>query len=506
MNPEKIKEVLLKAKQKPSFFASHFLIGKDGGPLKLEKQQELFVNDPSPFRIFFASRRSGKSIALSVDILHTMFFNKDYHITCLAPTLNQSKEFATVFGDLIDRSPLLGSSVVVNNKMEKKLTNRSRVSFLTAGSSSGNNEDSAVVGRSPDELVLDEMQSTSDETLGTIMPAAIGQRKQMKITQAGTPRARSGMFYDSIKNARYLTEYYNNHYHEEINPNGRYSLHKFKITETDADGNVLFSRSPRVSIDDLETIKETIGLQKFQREFELAFLDASTIVYNDSLIQKQGILPEPKIFFNRNVAVGGIDIGKQRNNTVLSIATYENNVWQAKYFFSWELGTKYRDIENWLKMTLPKKFPNFKVLSVDQTGVGNAIYEDLENSIKNYLVEGVIFSQPSKVSLAEGCVSKLENDMLRFYPHKTLLREMKDYNRTLTDAGRIVYEKGVSDDFIDSFNLLSNSIDIMMNKGFLYHHTHSRPWVSSLGINSKKRTNNVGGLKQKRIDRRGKAW
>ena len=486
MNPEKIKEVLLKAKQKPSFFASHFLIGKDGGPLILEKQQELFVDDPSPFRIFFASRRSGKSIALSVDILHTMFFNKDYHITCLAPTLNQSKEFATVFGDLIDRSPLLGSSVVVNNKMEKKLTNRSRVSFLTAGSSSGNNEDSAVVGRSPDELVLDEMQSTSDETLGTIMPAAIGQRKQMKITQAGTPRARSGMFYDSIKNARYLTEFYNNHYHEEINPNGRYSLHKFKITETDPDGNVLFSRSPRVSIDDLETIKETIGLQKFQREFELAFLDASTIVYNDSLIQKQGILPEPKIFYNRNVAVGGIDIGKQN-------------------FISWELGTKYRDIENWLKTILPKKFPNFKVLSVDQTGVGNAIYEDLENSIKNYLVEGVIFSQPSKESLAEGCVLKLENDILRFYPHKTLLREMKDYNRTLTDAGRIVYEKGVSDDFIDSFNLLSHSIDIMMNKGFLYHNTHTRPWVSSLGINSKNR-NNIGGLKQKRIERRGKAW
>jgi hypothetical protein len=147
MNPNKIKEVLMKAKQKPSFFASHFLIGKDGEPLKLEKQQELFVDDPSPFRIFFASRRSGKSIALSVDILHTMFFNNDYHITCLAPTLNQSKEFATVFGDLIDRSPLLGSSVIVNNKMEKKLTNRSRVSFLTAGSSSGNNEDSAVVGR-----------------------------------------------------------------------------------------------------------------------------------------------------------------------------------------------------------------------------------------------------------------------------------------------------------------------------------------------------------------------
>ena len=102
-------------------------------------------------------------------------------------------------------------------------------------------------------------------------------------------------------------------------------------------------------------------------------------------------------------------------------------------------------------------------------------------------------------------MSKLENDLLRFYPHKTLIREMKDYNRTLTDAGRIVYEKGISDDFIDSFNLLSHSIDVIMNKGFLYDKTYTRPWVSSLGINSRNRSN-IGGLKQKRLERRGKSW
>lgn len=475
----KIKQILKKSKEYPSFFAKSFLIGKDGRPLNLEPQQRYFVDDKTPFRVFFASRRSGKSVALSVDILHKLFFNTDFNIIVLAPSLKQSKEFANVFGDLIDRSPMIRSSVTVDNKMEKKLANRSRVSFFTAGGSSGKKEDSSVVGSSPDVLYADELQSIGDETLGTILPAAVGQRKQMQIIYAGTPRQRSGTFYEAVSNAKYITEWYNDKFMQVQNPSGRFSLHQFKITETDEDGNVLLSRSPRVSIEDLETIKESIGLQKFQREFELEFLDASTIVYYQGLIEKQGILDPPKTFFSRQIAVGGIDIGKQRNNTVLTIALMQKpDLWNIQHYKSWELGTRYKDILHYLKNVLPTKFPNFKYLSIDKTGVGNAIYEDMEG-FKKYVVDGVIFSQPSKITLAEGAVANLESGLLRFYPHKVLLREMDGYNRTETEQGRIVYEKGISDDFIDSFNLCNYSINQVLNQRMLFG--TNKNIVSSLG-------------------------
>ena len=75
-----------------------------------------------------------------------------------------------------------------------------------------------------------------------------------------------------------------------------------------------------------------------------------------------------------------------------------------------------------------------------------------------------------KVSLVENSVMNLETDYVRFYNHPILDKEMASYTRLINDNGRVLFEKGESDDFVDAFNMCNDAIrdvklitDVMAN-------------------------------------------
>lgn len=478
----KMKKVLLKAKKDPVFFGEHFLNNQKMQNYVLEPQQKLFLRDKSPYKILFCSRRSGKTLSMIIDILHNAFFKKNQSIVLLAPTGDQAKTFANVMNDMILRSPMLQSSFIVDNKMDKQLTNGTRIQFKTVGAQSGKKQDSATVGQSVNILYIDECQSVDAESMATIIPIVTGQIGQAEIVLAGTPRARAGFFFDNIQNAKSIRESYVNNGEPKPCPNlGKYSLHRFQITDLDEDGNVAYSRAPyRLTIDELETVKATIGAEMFRREYCLEFLDSISMPYYKDLRYMAGICKEPKHFYSQEIAVGGIDFGKRRNNSVLTIAVQTpTRDWEAKYFKVWPLGTKYKTIIHYLLHTIPMQFPRFQTLAIDRTGVGESIAEGLEeDAIYNIL--GVIFSQPKKVDLVENSINLMESRMLTYYPHQKLEKEMDEYVRETTENDRVIYQKGESDDFIDSFNLCNLAIsDYTKNGG-----VRTTPFRSySLGTN-----------------------
>jgi len=462
-----IKQRLLKARKDPVFFGEHFLNNTQMKPYSLEPQQKLFLRDKSPYKILFCSRRSGKTLTMIIDILHNAFFRKNQQIVLLAPTQDQAKTFANVMNDMILRSPMLQSSFIVDNKLEKQLSNGSRINFKTTGAQSGQKQNSAVVGNSVNVLYIDECQAMDAESMSTIMPVVTGQLGQAEIVLAGTPRNRAGFFYNNITNAKTIRESYVDNGKARACPHGgRYSLHRFQITDLDEDGNVAYSRAEyRLSIDELETIKDTIGKEMFLREYALEFLDSISMPYYAELRRMAGFLKEPKYFGSREIAVGGIDFGKRRNNSVLTVATQTpTHDWEAKYFKVWPLGTKYKDITHYLLKILPMQFPNFQTLSIDRTGVGESIAESLEDSVPYNMLD-VIFSQPKKVDLVENSINLMESRMVSYYEHPKLGEEMDDYTRETTENERIIYQKGASDDFIDSFNLCNLSISDYIKNG-----------------------------------------
>lgn len=463
----KIAKILLRAKKDPIYFAENFFKNVKMQNYKLEEHQKLFLKDQSPYKILFCSRRSGKTLVMILDILHKAFFRPNQQIALIAPTLEQSKTFANVFNDMILRSPLLQSSFIVNNKLDKQLSNGSRIAFKTAGAASGKKEDSNLVGSGLNTLYLDEAQSVDAEAMATILPIVTGQIGQAEIVMAGTPRARTGFFFDNIMNAKQISECYVNNGEPKLCPsNGKYSLHRFKITDLDENDNVLYSRAEyRLTIEELETIKSTIGVEKFRREFCLEFLDSISMPFYSDLINLAFIAKPPSIFSSRNPACAGLDFGKQRNISSLTIATQTpQQSWEAKFYKRWHLGTPYNEILHYVNNIMPKAFPNLKCLAFDKTGVGNVLAENINHN-SFYEVLDVVFSQPSKVGMVEGLVSSMESQFLTFLPDKLLEKEMHQYSRETTENNRVIYTKGESDDCIDSAMLCNVAINNYLENG-----------------------------------------
>ena len=482
MDKNKIQKVLYKAKQDPVFFAENFLTNQQMQKYKLEDQQKLFLRDQSPYKILFCSRRSGKTLTMIIDMLHKAFFRPNQQIALIAPTLDQSKTFANVFNDMILRTPMLQSSFITSNKLDKQLSNGSRIAFKTAGAASGKKEDSNLVGSGLNTLYLDEAQSVDADAMATIMPVVTGQIGQAEIVMAGTPRARTGFFFDNIQNAKCISEcYINNGKPRNCPSNGKYSLHRFKISDLDENGNVAYSRAEyRLTIEELETIKSTIGSEKFRREFCLEFLDSISMPFYSDLIALAFTARPPSTFSSLQPACAGIDFGKKRNISSLTIATQTPQMtWEAKYYKRWQLGTKYTEILHFVNNIVPKSFPNLKVLAIDQTGVGNVLTEGVNHN-SFYDVLDIIFSQPSKVSMVEGLVSSMENQFLTFMPDRLLEKEMAEYSRETTENDRVIYTKGESDDCLDSAMLCNVAINHYIQNG--QHRT--KPFKSfSLGQN-----------------------
>lgn len=479
-----LRKVLARAKADPVFFIENFCINQEGQKYKLEPQQKLFLRDQNPYKILFCSRRSGKTLTMIADILHKSFFRKNQLITLVAPTGDQGKEFATVFDGIVKRSKMLQSSFTTLNKMSKELTNGTRIKFATAGAQSGKKEDSALVGSGFNTLYLDECQSLDAEALSTIIPAVAGQMGQAEMIFSGTPRGRTGFFYENIKNAKSIRECYVDNGKPRTCPkHGDYSLHRFQITDIDEDGNILYSRAEhRLPISELETIRNTIGVEKFRREFCLDFVDDISIPYYKELQKMGGIQPEPFTFEDRRIACAGIDFGKTRNNSVLTIGVQNkmNNRWEVLYYKPWEIGTSYKKITHYINYILPLRFPNLQALAIDKTGVGNGISDFLDYNTP-YTIYDIVFSQPMKVDLVENTINNLESRFVTYYPHKKLTKEMDEYTRELTDNGRTIYQKGESDDFVDSFNLCNMAITKYIQEG----PKRSKPFVvGGLGVNS----------------------
>lgn len=506
----RMRKILQRAKNDKVFFAKNFLRDPDNEPYILEAHQAAFLNDPHPFKILLCSRRSGKSLLFQMDVLHKLFFLKNQNIGALFPTIAQAREFAKTFDDLVYRSPLLNASFVVDNKLDKMLTNRNRFKIASAGTKSGKSEDSAQVGSGFTSLLLDETQSLEESSLSTVIPAILGQKgNQTSLLLAGTPRSRRDFFYSNIKNSFQITDVSKGPDPKPLNPDGVFSLHRFQVTEVDDAGNILYTRSPtRLSIADLESVRSVIGTEKFRREFCLEFLDTSSLPFYDTLIQQQGILPKPDVFQSKQLCAGGIDFGKVRNNSVLCLAEFQPkiNKWYLKYFKVWPLGTRYQDIIHYINNILPLRFPKLIMLGVDATGVGKAVTEGLNHRNK-FEIKDIIFSQPMKVSLVENSVMNLETDYVRFYKHPILDREMASYTRLINDNGRVLFEKGESDDFVDAFNMCNNVITDITNQGLLYK---TRLPVAGLGTNylqnaniHSKSTYNTNSLRQARENRQG---
>ena len=127
------KQFVKKCRDDIVFFAENVLRSEDGGFYKLEPHQRAMVTSKEGQVVYFCGRRLGKSFMLATEAIHRALFFPYQKVFVLSPTENQAKELAETISGMIERSELVEQEVKLNNVMEKKFRNGSRIVIRTGG-------------------------------------------------------------------------------------------------------------------------------------------------------------------------------------------------------------------------------------------------------------------------------------------------------------------------------------------------------------------------------------
>lgn len=464
------KEFIKKCRDDIVFFAEHVCRSEDGGFYTLEEHQVAMVSSTEHQVIYFCGRRLGKSFMLAIEAIHRALFFKYQKVFVLSPTDSQAKELAETISGMIERSALIEQEIKVDNRLEKKFYNGSRIVIKTAG---GRGNVSSIIGSGTHLLILDEIQDIPEELIYKIIPVMRGQKGFSKMIMAGTPRDRSGFLYESLENAPYI---WNNG--EEIYREGKtgtFHVYRKQTAYLDDNDNIIMSGTPRISIAELEEDMENMPLVQFKQEYCLDFMASVSDVYSEDLRYQVFYQPDQNISWGTNKpVVFGLDVGKMRNESVLTIAEVipdpqkENRAYKrldVKWYKQWPLGTDYDDIENYIAYELPSHFTHIVRGVIDATGVGEAVFEAIEKRVKKsghpFPLEPYKFSKERKKDIVEGGVASLERGQVKISYHKRLDTEMRGYKREITDNNNLIYKKtSGSDDYVDSLNLVLYNITL----------------------------------------------
>lgn len=465
------RDFIRKCRDDIVFFAEHMLRSEDGGFYKLEDHQKAMMTSKEGQVVYFCGRRLGKSFMLAVESIHLALFYENKKIFVLSPTEPQAKELAETITGLIERSLVVENEVVTNNVMEKKFKSKSRIVIRTGG---GKGNVSSVIGSGAHLLIIDEIQDVDDSLVAKIIPVMRGQEGKSKFIVAGTPRAAQGFLYESLTNASRMWD--EGEWKTIPENSGTFTVYKKQTAYLDENDKIIASGTPRITVEELQEDYLNLGPIEFKQEYCLQFMSSITDVYPLELQQEILYQNHENHFTSNKLVVYGIDIGKTRNETVLYVAEvgdehdHLQRTLNLRYVKEFPLGTRYDDIEDFLVIELPKLFPNIRRGVIDATGVGAAIYENVEKRVKKsrrpYMVEPFIFSKKTKKELVEFGVSAMENKRVKVKWSKRLQEEMAGYKRERSDddPNNFTYSKGSgSDDYVDAMNLCIYNMSLGLN-------------------------------------------
>lgn len=182
----------------------------------------------------------------------------------------------------------------------------------------------------------------------------------------------------------------------------------------------------------------------FQQEYQAQFLDDSTAVFRgvDECIKET--ISDPR---EGRVYTMGVDLGKYRDYTVLTVIDHFNN--EVVYI------DRFKDVEWELQkkriVTLAERYNRARVV-IDSTGLGDPIADYLRK--EGLFVEDISYSQKRKQQLIEKLSIFIQEQLVTIPPDEQLLAEMKSFGYNLND-GRVSYSapSGMHDDCVNSLAL-----------------------------------------------------
>lgn len=434
------------------FFSENVIRDEFGEPYVLEAYQKQYLRCPALKKLLFWGRRLSKSLMIKLEILHKSTFNRAHRGLIVSPTMEQAIYFGEDLQDIISATPQVDSLFISKKSTKFKMKNNSRIYMATAG-----REGKSSLGKNALYLAFDETQIIPEDTFTFLRPTLRGQLRDKTLVYAGTPLAKLNEFYRAYDNAKFY-----------ILPDGAY---KGNGTERDfvaferptaflnEKGEVIGSSTNRITLDELLDDYRDMPLTGFLREYCLEWMDSIGEVFGQDLINRIVRWDDRPRDVSDEKIVMGLDIGKKRNASVLTVGELTGTGIKVINIIDWDLNTKYHEVAEEI-VALRTDYPNAQMLVMDETGVGKGVVEIFEKEIakywKNLELIGFDFAGPKKkVDLVEGAITELEQGRSSIVYSRKLVNEMLEFKREITPQGNIKYQKppGGSDDFVDSLLL-----------------------------------------------------
>jgi hypothetical protein len=389
---------------------------------------------------------------IKIELLHKTTFNRAFKGMVVSPSWDQSIQFGEDIQDILTATPMVESLFESTKTTKMKLKNNSRMYLVSAGRGG-----ISQLGKGVRYLGFDETQQIPEETFVFLRPTLLGQKKgtDKYLVYAGTPLGRIGQFYDMYNKGRFYIK--PDGIYEREDP-GEYVVFERQTAYLNEKGEVIDVGTDRVTV--TEMIAEMADMPKtgFLREYCLQFLDQIGEVFSQELINKCVDYTKSAELFSERKIVMGLDLGKQRYNSVLTVGELTKEGVNIINVHEWDLHIDYHDIIDEAHKIV-SQYPNTLELRVDETGVGKGVIEIVERKMKDYRqmdVVGFDFSGPKKKKeLVEAGVTDMENGNVKMVYNTRMINEMLEFRREITDKLNIVYRKpsGGSDDYVDSLLL-----------------------------------------------------
>jgi hypothetical protein len=203
--------------------------------------------------------------------------------------------------------------------------------------------------------------------------------------------------------------------------------------------------------EELAKAKEEMPKASYQQELMCEFLDDAMSFFRR--VDENVWEHEPKLYRDRYYKVG-VDLAKYNDWTVVTpFDLHEMKAFTPDRFNNIEYTLQKARIES-----TAFRYNGARV-TIDSTGVGDPIAEDLRRSGVN--LEPFVFTSVSRMQLLEHLAVMLEQDKIKIPPDQQLLHELKSFRTKLTPSKKItaVVPDNEHDDMVMSLALAVWGVD-----------------------------------------------
>jgi len=359
------------------------------------------------------SRQSGKSTTISGCAVHELLFGKNVKIGVYGPTRETAIDVMfTYIRDVLESKPILAQQIKEIRKSGSiTMHNGNRLRTFTASKDS-----KSVRGYDPNIIIIDESQSITDEKYDEdILPSGAALKGmnvstglnlanvvRTRIWEAGTPLGRNHFF----------------------------DISQVAVSPEETDGEIPvivyqpYTEYPYADVDFIEGRREVQPMKRWEQEYLCKWNLDTGYAFNWADVRGSCHLPIPDTFQRNSEGVyfAGIDLGRNRDHTVLSVFEYHKPIYKMVFHYKWDLHLSWNKIFTEIYHFLGQWQPILTL--ADKGGVGDVIFDSVFSQFP-WDCEGWIYTVKSKADLIMNTQRLMERGNLSMFNHEELKEQFR---------------------------------------------------------------------------------